>query len=584
MQLKTWACGVLAMATLVLSGCESEPEDIQKWKANNNTAKLIKTLDDGRQFMRLDAIDALKELQAADAIDALGALLDDYDVVVVHKSIEALAAINDPAAEKYMLRAIAMDTDPARLVSARSLGNLKSTRGVDPLIVALDDEYENVAVEAAVSLGKIGEAKALPALGKSSSRGSVRLRGASVASIRQIGGSESIELLFAVMGDESTKVRNEAIAGLVEQGEESEDYALKMLRSANNYERQGALAVLEGHNKVPTSGNDLVWYKLADLAVGERPEIQRPEAQELAEIENSAEALIEALAHPNQAIREHAFIAIETVGERAAEQALAAAAGIKPEASEWLSGRSTWAGAPAWELDLWGAATALNPNFKLDERQVNLLMDDDTPTVTMLKSKEFKPRREIIPYLIRQMAATGSDSEQAIKKAENRRTLAFRKLRAYKTRAKYPLIAALNDNDLEIAAHSAKILVTMEDDSQAINAVVDSFATRVEAGENLHNTPFYDAMLELDMPGVEALVLKVRPNPKGAMHAFKKKYPGTTVSNMSMPPGKLHPTAEPFRLKYLVDGRTKEMKVIFRPNEEGDWVPDPAFPDELPQS
>ncbi|MDF7809617.1 HEAT repeat domain-containing protein [Pontiellaceae bacterium B12219] len=83
----------VVLAALVLSGCEPKPADIQKWKAEGNTSKLIKALKDSRQFIRLDAIAALEELKAEKAVAPLGALIKDPDVVVVHKSLAALATI-----------------------------------------------------------------------------------------------------------------------------------------------------------------------------------------------------------------------------------------------------------------------------------------------------------------------------------------------------------------------------------------------------------------------------------------------------------------------------------------------------------
>jgi hypothetical protein len=292
--------------------------------------------------------------------------------------------------------------------------------------------------------------------------------------------------------------------------------------------------------------------------------------------------LIAAVAHPSQAMREHAFLALEEIGEPAAQPLVAAAASAKPEAAKWFNERSGWAGAPAWQLDLWGAATALNPSFGIDKRAEKLLTEKGKATADFLASKQFQPDRELIPQLINRMATTQSSDKKLIDDSDKIQKLAFRKLRAYKQRSKFPLLAALNDDDLEIAAYAAEILVGFNDDPRTALAVIESFSKRVEAGENLAGTPFQDAMLELNTPETDALLLKIRPNAAQAIRTIEKKYPGIQVFNIPLPaPDKLIP-AEPFRLKYLVDGRAKELKVIFRPNENGDWVPNPPLPDELP--
>lgn len=572
----------IALIAFSLTGCETKPEDIAKWKAEGNTSKLVKSLNDSRQFIRIDAIAALAELNAETAVAPLGALIQDPDVVIVHKSLDALASIGTPSIEPYMLQAITFETSPARLTAAKMLGKLKSKKAVDPLIVTLNDEFENIAVAAAISLGQIGDPKAINALSKTAHAGSVRLRGASATSIRTIGGTAAIQALAAEMGDISMKVRNQTVAGLIEAGDAAEPVALKALKSINDYERESAIRILKGIHKIPTSGNNAVWFQLSSLALGETVSIQRQEARKLAEIEQGMDALIEAVAHPSQIIREHAFEALETIGEPAAQPLVAATGSAGSAALAWFNNRSKWAGAPAWELDLWGAATALNPGFNVDKRNERLLTNGGKATADMLKSKQFQPDRELIPLLIEQMADVQSEDKKLIKNAEQRRELAFRKLRAYKQRSKFPLLAAVNDDDLQIAALSAQILIGIDDDERATQAVIASFAKRVEAKEDISNTPFHDAMLELDAPEVDALLLKVRPNPKEAIRTIEKKFPGSHVSNIPLPPpGKIIP-AEPFRLKYMKNGRANELKVIFRPDEDGNWVPTPPLPDELP--
>ena len=334
----------MLLFTLSLAGCETKPQQIAQWKAEGNTGKLIKVLNDPRQFMRIDAINALSELKAVDAIEPLGALIKDPDVVVVHKALDALVAIGTPAVEPYMLQAITFETDPARLAAAKTLGELKSEKAVDPLINALNDKFENIAVAAAVSLGQIGNSRAIPALSKTSQKGSARLRGASTTSIRQIGGESSIQPLAAAMSDLSIKVRDEAVDGLIAAGAAAEPTALNSLRSKNDYARECAVYVLKGIKKVPNKGKDAVWFRLAELSIGEKPDILPDKAQELADIENGMDALIEAVAHPSYAIREHAFQALETIGEPAADPLVAAAASVRTEPAAWFNARSGWAG------------------------------------------------------------------------------------------------------------------------------------------------------------------------------------------------------------------------------------------------
>ena len=574
--------GCILAVILNLIGCETDPENIAKWKAEGNTEKLTQVLKDSRQFVRLDAIVALGALNDEKAVAPLGALLQDHDVVIVHASIDALAAIGTPSIEPYMLTAITLPTEPARLTAAKVLGQLKSKHAVKPLCIALNDDFENIARAAAISLGQIGDPKAIPALSKTASKGSVRLRLASTTSIRTIGGKTAIKALAEAMDDISIAVRNEAIVGLIDAGDAAEPVALNALSSRNDYSRECALSILRGIHKIPTLGNDAVWYQLASLSEGDTAKYNKEDARKIAKIANGQDALIAALSYPSKTIREHAFQALETIGEPAAAPLIAAAAFANPDAIEWLNGRSNWAGAPAWQLDLWGAATALSPIFEVDQHRARLLAEESSTTEDMLRSTDFRPTRELIPLLINQMAILESKDQKDNKSATLRRDLTVRKLRAYKQRSKLPLMAAVYDDDIQIAAQAATILILIKDDPRTIHAVIDSFSKRVEAGERLSATPFHAAMLQLNRPEADALLLRIRPNPAEAIRIFEKKFPGIRVSNIEMPPPDKVIQAEGFRLKYMIDGRAKELKVIFQPNAEGDWVPNPPLPDELP--
>ncbi|MDF7808773.1 hypothetical protein P4E94_15095 [Pontiellaceae bacterium B12219] len=215
------------------------------------------------------------------------------------------------------------------------------------------------------------------------------------------------------------------------------------------------------------------------------------------------------------------------------------------------------------------------------KRSERLLRGDDDETTSLLKSEKFRPDRELIPLLIEQMASSDSEDEKTVKAAGNRQTLAFRKLRAYRQRSELPLLAAVNDDDLQLAALSARILVELNDD-RATRTVLDSVSRRIAAGENLSGTPFQDALLELNTPEADAFLLQIRPNSAVAIKTLEKKFPGTNFSNMQLPPSGKVIEAEPFLLKYMTDGRAKELRVIFRPDENGNWVPNPPQPDELP--
>lgn len=581
-QMHTIVSTTLLTALLSLTGCDTGPDDIEAWKKSGNTPKLILALNDSQQFIRIGAIDALEELKATDATPALVALFTDSDQVIAHKSIDAAIAIGAPSLEPSILPVLTFETAQAREAAAISLGNFKSKAAVKPLSEALDDKHKEVVIAAAEALGKIGNPQAISALAAKTGDSTFDIRMAAVGSIAQIGGPEATTALAAVMGDFSEKIRIAVVAALVQQGESAIPFALKALRSPNHLERESALLILNETENVPTFGSDLVWYRLASLTTGERPSIMPEKAIELGRIEQSADALLEAVIFEDPVVRQYAILALEQADEAIANNvASLAEQNTTGDANTWFRNRTEWPGAPDWKIDLWGGLTALNPEFKLNPRTLQILEDRESGMRNMLASKQFKAKREIIPHLIAVFRSSDSEDKIELEFDQKCRNLTLIKLKQAGRSAMLPLMVSLNDDDLSIAAYSAKTLVQI-DDPRSKQAVVDAFEKRLDDGEQLAGTPFYDAMLQLDLPEVNELIIKVRPNAELVLRTVESKYTGIKFSNVPLQfdvdPNKL---VAPFLLKYLKDGKAAELKIIYRPDEDGNWVPTPPLPDDL---
>jgi len=602
-------CGSAIVLGLV--GCKRDPGDIAKWKADGSIGKLISATGDHRQFVRIGAIEALAELKPKEAIEPLAALFSDPDLVIVHEAIDAVAAIEDPRIEKHMLKVLGFSAAEARTTAATALGTLKTAAAVDPLIAALDDEHETVVAAAAAALGQIGNPKAIGPLAERVGNRSFNIRMASVTSLGQIGGPRAAKGLEAAMGDLSNKIRSAVIDGLIGIGPASVPLALDALRSGTHFARESGVAVLQGLNAVPTSGSDMVWCRLANLTVGENPVVDPAKDTGLAHIDNM-EALLEALVHEQREVRDYALLALASIGEPAATPTMAAAkqnAGL--DAKMWINGCFGWSGAPSWQLDLWAAATTLDPGFRINKRITSALKPHSHSAEQMMKSKEFQPHREYIPLLIAQFASHGSEfatgeskltffgieflietssftaTGESQDKIERQRTKRCRRLAAEHLikadyRATLPLLAALNDKDLETAAHSARTLVKICG-GRAEEPIVTSFTSRLNNREELSGSLFHDAMLDLGIPTLEPLLLKIRPNKTQALRTARQHYPDVAFKNIPIE-AKIVPALKvaPFRLAYFKDNRNKELRIIFRPDENGNWVPTPPLADTLP--
>jgi HEAT repeat protein len=614
---------VLVGLVLSLFGCgyESQSEAIQAWKMQGKTEKIIKVLYDPQQATRLEAIDALVELQAKDAIVPLGALFNDPDKIVVHAAINAVIEIGGPEIEPYMLEAITLDTVPARISGATALGNFKSDESIDALIIALDDyRYEDIVLAALQSLGQIGDPRAVePICGKLTER-SYNVREACIHALSQIGTEEAINGIATRLGDVHDSIRDEAVLALQESGEKSLPATMEALRSENHLARESALEVLNGIDAVPESGNDLVWYRLAELTTEEKPVVDPAKAEVLSSIEDSIPELLNAVMYTSPGVREYAFIALENIGVDAVEPAVAMA---EENASEvglaWFNQRSEWSGAPSWRIDLWGALTALNPKFRINQVYVELMAKNKVEAAKVMSAQQFRPTREMVPYLLLQLTGTDSEDEEIVKQTERCQTLATQFLTAAGYRAVFPLVAALNAEDADIAIHAAQVL-NAEDDARVEEIVVAEYVHQLDPGttlvvdemieegeiveegevaaaaaeevetavrrnpaEELSGTSLHHAMLEFDFPALEPLLMKIRPTKEEALWAFKKKFPDMVVISLPLNV-KVDPTlnAVPFRLSYYKNDQMNELRVVYHLNRNRDWIIDPPIPDELP--
>lgn len=602
---------VLVVLGLVLGLAGCEPQDksaaILKWQAEGKTEKIIKLLYDPVQAIRVEAIEALAGMQAKEAFAPLGELFKDPDLIVVHAAVEAVAAMGGAEAEPYLLKAIKLDTVPARITSATALGGYGSPEAVDALIGALDDyRYEDVVLAAIKSLGEVGDPKAVAPLTNKLKDRSYNVREACIAALRQIGGAEAMAGIATRLGDVKQTIRDAAVGALLDNGAASAPVVLEALRNENHLARTNAVAVLSGIDAVPEGGSDLVWYRLAELTGEKKIDVDPAKAAVFAGIEDSIPGLLEGVMHPVPEIREYAFIALENVGEPATGAAVALANEKAPATGKhWFSKRGRWSGAPSWRLDLWGAATALNPRFKVNTAYVDLLAKGGSKAEKVMTSEQFRPQRSMVPYLLLQLSDSTSTDEKKVKQAERCRTVAMQQLVAAGYRAVFPLLAALYADDVGIAKHSAQVLQTIGGD-RVVQLVVDEYTrqfnpveeteaeTEAEGEETpgvekpnpyeeFSGTSFHAAMLEFDIPALEPMRQKIRPSEAVAIKDFEEKYPGMTVIVLPLDgTQEATPSSVPIHLSYYNNGKMTDLNVEYRRNRDGSWELDPPLPAALP--
>jgi len=605
--MKHVACMVSMMVMLGLAGCSRTVDDVTRWTESGDIENLIGALEDSSPDIRTGAIEGLGRLKAVQAIAPLVAMLDgteetaclaanalgqigdkrasaplaekfrtssierrlacgkalgqtggpvaaealvlamaDRNADIRSVAISSLSAIGHPAIPA-MVKGLECDRIAVRKWAAVELGRLKAAQAVDALAAALDDDVGEVACLAANALGLIGDERASTPLAEKFSASSGPLRLACGKALGQTGGTVAAEALVHAMADDNAGIRSVAITSLSAIGKPSGPALLTALRHCKKTVRADALSLLGQTGSIPTTGDDLFWYRLASASSIGEGAVDLAVVGQLADMAH-VETLLEVAAHGCPDFRRYACRALEELGEPCTAVAIASASGIAgAEGLAWFNGRKAWKGAPSWRLDLWGAAAALNPDFKQTRA-------DGSPS----------PKH--IPRLVALLGGTNQEVANA-------------KLIEAGPTAVYPLIASLGDPDPRVVDSSAEILERIGD-ARAVPPLMEVLEQKMEAGEPLCNSPLYSALQGFDAPASEPLLLKVCPNTSRAMRIFKRKYQGVRTAGVTS----LGTTGNPARttrfLIGFIDGNKRGMlQVTFAKNAEGNWIPTPPLPD-----
>lgn len=137
-------------------------------------------------------------------------LLADPEEDVQAAAVEALAAIGDPSAFKYVLALLRRSTSPAILQNAcKALGAFEDAGAVPYLIEMLNNEHTSVVQQAALALARLKAVQAAPALRKKLSQPDHGAISTIIEVLGRLNDRESVSHLLRLFSTESaTKIQD----------------------------------------------------------------------------------------------------------------------------------------------------------------------------------------------------------------------------------------------------------------------------------------------------------------------------------------------------------------------------------------
>ncbi len=184
-------------------------------------APLLREKDTSLRMMVLEILKKIGDLN----ITTITALLDDENEDIRVYACEVLAHLKHPDAIPHLVRKTRGDDENVRNAACMSLAEFDDERAVDALLESLAD-VEWIAFSAILSLGKIGNGRAIPALLDVFKNGSEELSLAACEALMEFGSSDVLDAMLEALREWDEKKRDEYIKIMLEKGEE--DVFLRM--------------------------------------------------------------------------------------------------------------------------------------------------------------------------------------------------------------------------------------------------------------------------------------------------------------------------------------------------------------------
>lgn len=528
-----------SIALLMLTSCSRTLDDIAKWEATGNHLKLIEALEDSDPSIGIAAAEALGNLQNPEAILPLAACLNQTNGLLITTAIQALADLEHPDVITPLTAALRLEQPAAQTIAIAALGRMKATGAIPTLGELLPSADAQHKIEIITAFEEIASPDAAPYLIDQLKQGAPALQAASAQALGQTGGKGAVEALIKTLASDNRATTQAALTALINIGKEAVQPLIQALRSESQQIRNQTLTALRKMKAVPTRGADSIWFRLAAAAQQLKEEIEPTLIQRIA-VEKWTETLLDAAAHPNEIIRNHAVIALEKMGELALDTALERAEALN---LSWFEERNSWPGAPSWRIDLWAAISAFHP------------------------AQAQSPHHQI-PQLIEKLESPET------------RAHSIKILQAYAPHARLPLIAALNQTPLALAEQAA-LLLSEPIQSDALQPLIQRVTFELDRNPALVESPLNEALQRFNAPEAEEVLTRIRPNTERALRCFERHFTDARAISAEKIETKSH-QQERYRIGYISTGRVQDFTLTFIYSTTGRWIIQPELPNQLP--
>lgn len=177
---------------------------------------LIKILKDKNNSVRISAVVALGFIRAKEAVKpVIDVLLKDSNIGVRISAAQVLGVLGDKNAIKPLINALFQKDTRIRAQAARSLGRLKAAEAAGPLAdIAEDEEEKSIRNYAIESLGEIKTAESLKTLKKLLKSKHLEIAVNAAASLGKLGENKGLNIALEGIGADDVMVRRRAVMAI----------------------------------------------------------------------------------------------------------------------------------------------------------------------------------------------------------------------------------------------------------------------------------------------------------------------------------------------------------------------------------